>query len=52
MAIVNAGQLAIYADIDEELRELVEDVVLNRRSDATDRLVDRAPDFPQERVAM
>ena len=38
MAIVNAGQLAIYADIDEELRELVEDVILNRRSDATDRL--------------
>ncbi len=45
MAIVNAGQLAIYEDIDEELRELVEDVVLNRRSDATDRLVDRAPAF-------
>jgi 5-methyltetrahydrofolate--homocysteine methyltransferase len=45
MAIVNAGQLAIYADIDEELRELVEDVVLNRRPDATDRLVDRAPAF-------
>ena len=45
MAIVNAGQLAIYADIDEQLRELVEDVVLNRRPDATDRLVDRAPAF-------
>ena len=45
MAIVNAGQLAIYADIDEELRELVEDVILNRRPDATDRLVDRAPAF-------
>ena len=45
MAIVNAGQLAIYADIDEELRELVEDVVLNQRPDATDRLVDRAPAF-------
>ncbi len=45
MAIVNAGQLAIYADIDPELRELVEDVVLNRRSDGTDRLVDRAPAF-------
>jgi 5-methyltetrahydrofolate--homocysteine methyltransferase len=45
MAIVNAGQLAIYADINEELRELVEDVVLNRRADATDRLVDRAPAF-------
>ena len=45
MAIVNAGQLAIYADIDPELRDLVEDVVLNRRSDGTDRLVDRAPAF-------
>ena len=45
MAIVNAGQLAIYADIDSELRDLVEDVVLNRRSDGTDRLVDRAPAF-------
>ena len=45
MAIVNAGQLAIYADIDPELRDLVEDVVLNRRSDGTDRLVERAPAF-------
>lgn len=45
MAIVNAGQLAIYADIDPELRDLVEDVLLNRRSDGTDRLVDRAPAF-------
>ena len=50
MAIVNAGQLAIYADIDPELRELVEDVVLNRRSDATDRLVDRAPSFAEGEV--
>ena len=50
MAIVNAGQLAIYADIDPELRELVEDVVLNRRSDATDRLVDRAPTFAEGEV--
>jgi 5-methyltetrahydrofolate--homocysteine methyltransferase len=45
MAIVNAGQLAIYADIDPELRDLVEDVVLNRRSVGTDRLVERAPVF-------
>lgn len=42
MGIVNAGQLAIYEDIDPELRELVEDVVLNRRPDATDRLLDAA----------
>ena len=45
MAIVNAGQLAIYADIDPELRQLVEDVILNLRSGGTDRLVDRAPAF-------
>jgi 5-methyltetrahydrofolate--homocysteine methyltransferase len=39
MGIVNAGQLAIYDDIDPDLRELVEDVVLNRRPDATERLL-------------
>jgi 5-methyltetrahydrofolate--homocysteine methyltransferase len=39
MAIVNAGQLGIYDEIEPELLELVEDVVLNRRDDATDRLV-------------
>ena len=42
MGIVNAGQLALYDDIDPELRELVEDVVLNRRADATDRLLEAA----------
>src|SRR6478672_6429651 len=42
MGIVNAGQLALYDDIDSELRELVEDVVLNRRADATDRLLEAA----------
>ena len=42
MGIVNAGQLAVYDDIDPELRELVEDVVLNRRDDATERLLDAA----------
>ncbi|MEM6762860.1 MAG: methionine synthase [Pseudomonadota bacterium] len=42
MGIVNAGQLAVYDDLDEELRELCEDVVLNRRDDATERLVDAA----------
>jgi 5-methyltetrahydrofolate--homocysteine methyltransferase len=39
MGIVNAGQLGIYDDIPADLRELVEDVVLNRRADAGDRLV-------------
>ena len=42
MAIVNAGQLAIYDDIEPELRGLVEDVILNRRADATDRLLEAA----------
>ncbi|HEY0787980.1 MAG TPA: methionine synthase, partial [Thermoanaerobaculia bacterium] len=39
MGIVNAGQLAIYEEIDPELRDLVEDVLLNRRPDATERLI-------------
>src|ERR671913_1017646 len=39
MGIVNAGQLAVYDEIDEELREAVEDVVLNRRPDSTERLL-------------
>src|SRR6185437_1143894 len=42
MAIVNAGQLAVYEDIEPELRERVEDVLLNRRDDATERLVEIA----------
>ena len=42
MGIVNAGQLDIYDDIDAELRELVEDVILNRRDDGTDRLLEAA----------
>jgi len=45
MGIVNAGQLAVYDDIPAELRELCEDVVLNRRDDATDRLLDAAPRY-------
>ncbi len=45
MAIVNAGQLDVYDTIDPELRELCEDVVLNRRADATDRLVTLAEKF-------
>ncbi len=39
MGIVNAGQLAVYADIPSDLLELVEDVLFDRRDDATDRLV-------------
>ncbi len=39
MGIVNAGQLVIYDDIPSELLEAIEDVILNRRSDATDRLL-------------
>jgi len=39
MGIVNAGQLEVYEDIEPKLKELVEDVLLNRREDATERLV-------------
>jgi 5-methyltetrahydrofolate--homocysteine methyltransferase len=42
MAIVNAGQLAVYEEIEPELRERVEDVLLNRRDNSTDRLVEFA----------
>jgi len=45
MGIVNAGQLAIYDEIDEELREAVEDVVLNRRGDATECLLELAEKY-------
>jgi 5-methyltetrahydrofolate--homocysteine methyltransferase len=45
MGIVNAGQLAIYAELPAELRELCEDVVLNRREDSTDRLLEAAERF-------
>ncbi len=45
MGIVNAGQLALYDDIPAELRDLCEDVVLNRRPDATDRLLEAAAKF-------
>ncbi len=45
LGIVNAGQLAIYADIDPELRSACEDVILNRRADATERLLELAARF-------
>ncbi len=48
MAIVNAGQITIYDDIEPELRELCEDVILNRRADATDRLLEVAGRYKGE----
>jgi 5-methyltetrahydrofolate--homocysteine methyltransferase len=48
MGIVNAGQLAIYDEIDPSLRDPVEDVILNRRDDATDRLLEVAERYRGE----
>ena len=45
MGIVNAGQLDIYDEIEPGLRELVEDVILNRRADATERLLEAAEGY-------
>lgn len=45
MGIVNAGQLGVYSDISPDLLERVEDVLLNRRADATERLVEFAENF-------
>jgi 5-methyltetrahydrofolate--homocysteine methyltransferase len=45
MGIVNAGQLAIYDDLPAELREAVEDVILNRRDDGTERLLELAEKY-------
>ncbi len=45
MGIVNAGQLAVYDDLPKELRDAVEDVVLNRSPDATERLLDVADHY-------
>jgi 5-methyltetrahydrofolate--homocysteine methyltransferase len=45
MGIVNAGQLTVYDDIDPELKTRVEDVLFNRREDATERLVQIAEEF-------
>nr|WP_225563070.1 methionine synthase [Rhodanobacter sp. DHG33] len=49
MGIVNAGALAIYDDLDSELRERVEDVVLNRRKDATERLLEIADRYKKKK---
>ncbi len=48
MGIVNAGQLAIYEDIEPELKEAVEDIILNRRADATERMLDLAARYQGE----
>lgn len=45
MGIVNAGQLAIYADIPIQLRDVVEDVILNRNAEATERLLEIAENY-------
>jgi 5-methyltetrahydrofolate--homocysteine methyltransferase len=45
MAIVNAGQLEVYDEIPPELRDAVEDVILNRHSGATDKLLELAPKY-------
>jgi 5-methyltetrahydrofolate--homocysteine methyltransferase len=50
MAIVNAGMLTVYDDIDAELRERVEDVILNRRDDATERLIEIAQRYKGEKA--
>jgi 5-methyltetrahydrofolate--homocysteine methyltransferase len=48
MGIVNAGQLAVYEDIPVELRDAIEDVLFNRRDDATERLLDMAQRFKND----
>ena len=52
MAIVNAGQLGVYEEIPKDLLELVEDVLLNRRPDATERLVEFAETVQQQGKAV
>ena len=52
MGIVNAGMLAVYEDLPEDLLELTEDLVLNRRPDATERLLQSAVGSGQSAVAV
>ncbi len=49
MGIVNAGQLAIYADLPDDLRNAVEDVVLNRDADGTEKLLAVAEDYKDQK---
>ncbi|MGE0434059.1 MAG: methionine synthase, partial [Planctomycetota bacterium] len=51
MGIVNAGQLAVYDDIKPALRECIEDVLFDRRPDATDRLIEMAKEFAGQKGA-
>ena len=51
MGIVNPGQLTVYDDIEKELLERVEDLVLNRNPDATERLLDVADSFSSQKTA-
>ncbi|MDB4029071.1 methionine synthase [Gammaproteobacteria bacterium] len=51
MAIVNAGQLAIYDELPDELREVVEDVILNRNPEATEALLNLAPKYADSNSA-
>ena len=51
MGIVNAGALVVYDEIDPELRERIEDVVLNRRADAAERLLEIAEKLRRRRRA-
>ncbi|MBY7814151.1 methionine synthase [Vibrio fluvialis] len=50
MGIVNAGQLEIYDNVPEKLREAVEDVILNRHNDATERLLEIADEYRENAV--
>ena len=50
MGIVNAGQLEIYDNVPEKLRDAVEDVILNRRDDSTERLLDIAAEYADKGV--
>ena len=52
MAIVNAGQLAIYDELPEELREVVEDVILNRNPEATEQLLNLAPKYADSKASI
>ncbi|PHS12282.1 MAG: methionine synthase [Blastopirellula sp.] len=52
MGIVNAGQLVIYDDVDKEMRDLIEDVLFNRRDDATERLVDYAETVKDKKLGI
>jgi len=49
MAIVNAGQLTVYSDIETDVRDRIEDVVFNRRDDSTERLLDIADEVKGEK---